>query len=586
VASALAPLWLRFPSGAEARALQRQTALLFLDGLLAAYGPAWIVAVGGTVVLAGLRLRARGTSSIRSRLLLARFLLLSLSVLLSFLALEAGAAARRSWLHHSPQLPVVTPNPEQVRATSVARPDLPTRFPAHELSPAIPTKADASGIARVSPLRIVVIGESSGQGEPYHPWLSAGHIVAWRLENVFPGRPIQLDIWAKGGATLEAMHNKLASLSERPDALIVFVGHNEFQARYSWMREVNYYGDTDQEAARPGPVANAIGPLSQFSPLCRLILEIREQQQVDIQPPRVVTRELVDRPVCTAAEADERLADFRRRLSDIASYCKLIGTLPIFISPASNDVGFDPSRSILAASTTKSERIAFARSVAQARALEIKDPAEAVRIFRELVQRHPEFAETHYRLARLLEQTGNWDEARTHYIQARECDALPLRCPEAFRQAFRELAARQPHVLLVDGERVLEAQSAHGILDDSFFHDAQHPNLRGYAALAEEILNQLGTRRAFGWPTDRPIPVVDCEACTRHFQLDAARWIQICRREVWFYQSTAYIRYDPKFRNQRAAAYTRAVGALQAGRDPAEAGIPGWPLPPAPSRHK
>jgi hypothetical protein len=160
---------------------------------------------------------------------------------------------------------------------------------------------------------------------------------------------------------------------------------------------------------------------------------------------------------------------------------------------------------------------------------------------------------------------------------------MPLRCPEAFRQVFREVAARHPAVLLVDGPRVLEAQSRHGILDDSFFHDAQHPNLRGYAALAEEILNQLGTRRAFGWPANQPVPVVDVQACIDHFQLDAARWIQICRREIWFYQSVAYIRYDPKFRNQHAAAYTRAAEALQAGWDPAEAEIPGWPLPPKPS---
>jgi tetratricopeptide (TPR) repeat protein len=256
------------------------------------------------------------------------------------------------------------------------------------------------------------------------------------------------------------------------------------------------------------------------------------------------------------------------------------------IIPASNDGGFDPSRSILNAATPKSERKAFARSVAQARALEAKDRAEAVRSYRELIERHPEFAETHYRLARLLEQVGAWDEARAHYVQARECDALPLRCPEAFRRVFREVAARHPRVLLVDGPRVLEALSPHGIVDDLFFHDAQHPNARGYAALAEEILNQLANRRDLGWPVDRPVPVVDTEACIRHFALDTPRWLSICWRGVKFFKSTAYIRYDPRFRNQRAAAYTRAAEALQAGRDPADAEIPGWPLPPRPSRHQ
>ena len=135
-------------------------------------------------------------------------------------------------------------------------------------------------------------------------------------------------------------------------------------------------------------------------------------------------------PICTRAESQAIEEDFRRRLESIAVFCESIGTLPIFVIPACNDAGWDPSRSVLAAETPRAERDAFAREVMHARALEAKDRSEAVRIYRDLVKRHPEFAETHYRLARLLEQTGDWDEARDHYVQARELDGMPLRCPE------------------------------------------------------------------------------------------------------------------------------------------------------------
>ncbi len=150
--------------------------------------------------------------------------------------------------------------------------------------------------------------------------------------------------------------------------------------------------------------------------------------------------------------------------------------------------------------------------------LEAKDPAEAVRIYRELVKRHPEFAETHYRLARLLEQTGAWDEARDHYAKARECDGMPLRCPEPLRQAYREVAAGHPSVVLVDGPRVLEAKSRHGIIDDRFFHDAQHPNLHGYVALAEDLLNQLCSRGAFSWPAGTNGPGRRCRGVCSTFR--------------------------------------------------------------------
>ncbi len=230
--SILAPSAQRRP-GAR---IERQAAIVFLDGLLVVYGPALIVAVVGTLSLLGLRLRARHSLT---RLTQSRFLLLGLSVLPSFLAIEAGAAAWRTWLHHSPRLPAVITTPKEGHAATDAAPiQPPKRFPV-----ARPTRS-------VSPLRILVIGESSGRGEPYHPWLSVDQIVAWRLERVFPERPIQLDNWALGGATLAVMHDKLAGLSYRPDALIVYVGHNEFQGRYSWMRDVDDYRDPAR-AAQP-----------------------------------------------------------------------------------------------------------------------------------------------------------------------------------------------------------------------------------------------------------------------------------------------------------------------------------------------
>jgi hypothetical protein len=573
----LLPPWLRYLQRADARWLRRHAAVGFLDGFLIAYGPALIVAIAATVVLAYRRMRGPLSPS------QARLLLLSVSVFLGLVALELGAAAWHTWLHQRPRLPAALSQTQTTRSDGTLGP-APAPTPAPSLPrqfPAPPAETETNADARVRPLKFLVIGESSGRGEPYHPWLSVGQIVGWRLEQVFPGRPIQVDIWATGGATLEVMHNKLAGLTYRPDALIVYVGHNEFQARYTWMRDVDYYLDGDRPARMPFyPV---VARLARWSSLCQLIEETRERQLVDLIPPRTVTRELVDRPACTAAEAHAILVDFERRLEAIADYCETIGTLPIFIIPPSNDAGYDPSRSVLAPETTKEERIALARAVSRARALETKDRALAVRTERELVRNHPEFAETHYRLARLLEQTGSWDEAQAHYVAAREADAMPLRCPEPFREAYRAVAQRHTSVMLIDGPRVLAAKSPHGIVDDRFFHDAQHPNLRGYTALAEEILNQSGTRRAFAWPVGTPVPVVDIEACARHFQIDAARWEKICSRGSAFFRATAYIRYDPKFRNERSAAFDRSAAAIQAGITPAEAGIPGWPLPPKPA---
>ena len=112
----------------------------------------------------------------------------------------------RSRLNRSPDLPAVVPPGQSDKGgvpDGTGDPGPPTRFPAQ--------RAASTDAGR--PLRILVIGESSAHGEPYHPWLSVAQIVAWRLEKVFPGRSIEVDMWAIGGATLKIMHQRLAGLT-------------------------------------------------------------------------------------------------------------------------------------------------------------------------------------------------------------------------------------------------------------------------------------------------------------------------------------------------------------------------------------
>lgn len=543
---------------------RRRTASLYIDALIVGYALALIGSIGLIAGVLAIRAFARNDSPPRRRRQV-RLLATGAAILLGLLTIDVGAAAWSLWQRRMPRLPELAGVPEgAMPATEPAGPIL---------APGAPSSPTPGG------LNFLVVGESSARGEPYHPWLSVGQIAAWRLESVFPGRPIRVEIRAKGGATIKMMHDGLAGLGYRPDALIVFAGHNEFATRFPWMREPGGYYEDDMPALY-SPAA--LRSLLRHSPMCRLAMETWDRNRIDLRPPHYATRELVDQPISTDEEYAAILADFGRRLEAIAADCERVGTLPIFIVPGSNDGGYDPSRSVLAVETPRAEREAFARDVLRARALEQSDPEAALRIDRELVSRHPEFAETQYRLARLLVRRGDWDEARRHYVEARERDGMPLRCPEDFRRAYREVAARHPSVLLVDGPKVLEKASEHGILDDQLFHDAQHPNLRGYAALAQDLVEQLRARRAFGWPDEVALPPIDVGACARHFAMDPDRWAEVCRREASFYDVTAFIRYDPAFRLARRDDYRRAREAIRSGRDPAEAGIPGWAMEPLP----
>ncbi len=567
----LVPPWFDYLAGDAVRGLSRESAVLALDLLLILHLTLLALAAFGIVVLGWITAaRVSGRRSPARPNRLGRLAAPSLAAIVSLGLVEAGAAVWRAKQWHGPRLPdtILMAKPQDTPPP----PPVPDRF------------GPLPGATAKPPMRILVLGESSAKGEPYHPWLSVGQIVGWKLERVFPGRPIEVDIWAYGGANLEAMHKKLAGLAYRPDAMIVYVGHNEFQARYPWTREVEYYLDEDHLDSPQAPPFRAASAIARFSPFERLTLDARDQRLVDLRPVREPSRQLVDRPCCTTAERQAILENFAYRLDAIAEFCDAIGTTPIYIIPPCNDAGFDPSRSILEPGAPRAERLAFADQLEQALALETRDRAAEETRLEALVERHPLFAETHYQLARLLEKRGLWSLAKRHFELAREDDALPLRCPDEFRQAYQATAKKHPRMILIDGPKALEKASRHGILGDQFFHDAQHPNLRGYAVLSQAVLDRLAARGALDWPAGVKAPRVDAQACARRFQIDAPRWAEICRREAWFHGVTAAIRHDPRQRARKAARYTKANQAIRAGADPATADIPGWPFPPPPPK--
>ena len=206
----------------------------------------------------------------------------------------------------------------------------------------------------------------------------------------------------------------------------------------------------------------------------------------------------------------------------------------------------------------------------------------AIAAYRRLLTLAPGFAESHYRLAQLLERAGSWEEAREHYFKARECDALPLRCPEDFRQIYRDAAARHPSIVLVDSAAVLGPISPHGILDDHLYHDPQHPTLLGYIAWPRPCSTSFTTGSSLGWPEGVPAPIIEPDECARHFQLDKGRWVKVCNFLAWFRGAMAYIRHDPTERLKREETYREAMRLIESGKPVEQAGSPAWEcIPPS-----
>jgi lysophospholipase L1-like esterase len=515
-----------------------------LVALEVAYILAGIAAMCGAVVLGAVVCGARRKRAARPWV--ARGLLLCLSSLIG-MALVEGLAA--TW-------------PRDTLSASFATradPVLPTRF---------------EGPAPGGEVNLVVLGESSAVGIPYESWLSVGSIVAWQLGIAMPGRKFRVEMLAHEGDTLARQHAKLAQLRRRPDAVIIYCGHNEFAARWAWSREVDHYVDAV-------PLTRLRGLAAHVSPFCGWVRETADQYRAGLPPPANTPRPLVDVPAYTPSEYTHCLAEFRRRLETIVAYVEHIGALPILVVPAGNDAGFDPNRSFLPAETPRAEREQFVRDFLEARQLETSDPARAIARYRALLARQPNFAETHYRLALLLERDRAWEEAYQHFLAARDLDGLPFRCLSPFQEAYREVARRHD-CLLIDSQALFHALGPHGQIDDYFFHDGMHPSFRGYLVLASAILKGLHARRAFGWPAGKPAPEIDPERCAAHFDLASYDWRPLCERGVMFYRATAPLRYDPRQRLAKQQAFADAARRIAFGEPPEQIGLPNVGIPTMP----
>lgn len=438
--------------------------------------------------------------------------------------------------------------------------------------PALPTTFDENDNSDVT---LVVLGESSAAGVPYQKRLSVGKIVAWKLGEVIPTRRFDALVLAQPGDILEGQYYQLSRLRRRPDVLIVYCGHNEFYARVDWSRRVVHYpGQTPNFLER----ADRLG--RRLSALYALIQRANDKYRIELPPsPRFIPR-LIDVPSFTPAEFAASLADFRRRLDAIVSFSERVGALPILVIPPGNDAGFEPIRSYLAATTSFAEREAFARDFLAANALPSSERNQAISAYRNLLVRQPGFAEAHYRLGRLLEETGAWDEAYEQYVAARDCDGMPVRCLSVFQQVYRDVAAKHK-CILVDSQELFHAIGPHGLLNNYLFNDFVHPALPGHIALATAILDKLRERKALGWQSQAPTPKIDPASCANHFGLGPADWEYVCENCKGFYGTAANLRYDPRQSREKEHIYEQAMQRIAAGEPPESLGLPDVGIPKA-----
>lgn len=299
-------------------------------------------------------------------------------------------------------------------------------------------------------LRLFVLGESTAAGYPYfhngsfHRWLQ------YRLNHALPTRRVEvinLALTAVNSYTVLDFARQL--IPYQPDAVMIYVGHNE------------YYGALGVAST------SRIGSNATMIALLLKLRRLRLVQLIDNFIYRIKTgngkltdnrENLMKRMAAKqaiAANSTDYQDGIRQFENNMTLLCQLFAQhkVPVFLSTlVSNEKDLKPF--ISAGQGEFSANAAF-NAAGQA-----------------------------YR-------AGHFDLAKKEYISAKERDLLRFRAPEAVNQIIRKLANSNTYIHLVDVRAAFNQASPHAILGHETLLEHVHPNLYGYALMADAYYQSL-----------------------------------------------------------------------------------------------
>ena len=296
--------------------------------------------------------------------------------------------------------------------------------------------------------RIFVLGESTTLGFPYrtgsfHYWLK------YRLMHTFPEKNfevINLSLTAVNSITVYDFAKEVVRY--QPDAVLVYVGHNE------------YYG-----ALGVGSTSNIGNNLAviRIKLLCQKLRLVQllsavfhsfTSKAVNSSHQQMMQRMASDQHIGYQSKKYYKgIQQFEQNLLDM---CKIFSkrNIPLLVSNlVSNEKDLEPF---------------------------ISDTS---------VERNSAIYQ--YKLAKQAFEKGNFAEAKTGFVLAKDLDELRFRAPEAINQSIPRITHMFKGVYLVDTKASFEAHSPHGILGKETILEHVHPNLYGYALIADAFYSTM-----------------------------------------------------------------------------------------------
>jgi hypothetical protein len=336
-------------------------------------------------------------------------------------------------------------------------------------------------------IRIFVLGGSTVRGRPY---ATESAFARW-LELELSARDTDhtYEVVNCGGlsyASYRLTHILDEVLEYEPDLIVAATGHNEF------LEERTYESLKNRSWLRTA-VEDRLHQLRTVRVLRELV---HGDDAAEPDDERTVLPELVEARLDQAsgygsyhrddAWAAQVRQHFERSIGAMIEMCGEAEVPMVLVLLGSNKRDCPPFKSEHRPGLSLDEEQAWQDRYDQAAALEESDPQQALAQYQAAARIDEEHALLRFRIARLLDRVGRSDEAREHYLAAKDRDVCPLRMPESFAAALRKIAERT-RTRLVDGRGLIAAECDTHLPGNDWYMDHVHPTIGGHQIIAEAL---------------------------------------------------------------------------------------------------
>lgn len=330
--------------------------------------------------------------------------------------------------------------------------------------------------------RVLMAGGSAIKGYPQPRNLAPSAFLREMLQDVWPEREVDvLNLGTTAVASFPVMEMVEEGLAYEPDLVVIYSGHNEFFGAYG-VASINRAG------SRPGMLRfqrwlrstalmqgiDAILP-ARGGQDGKALMEIMVGQSYT--PPQHWSRD---------AAANNLYHHMRRMILA----CRARGVPILICTLPSNERDLAPIGEVHLDDVPEEHRAEVSAALQRGQEQLGTDPASAEQTLRGVLEVAPLHARAHFLLGRALYAQGRFEEARTHFVQARDADSMPWRATTASQDGLRR-AATDLNEPLCDVEASFRAASPGGCIGWELMDDHVHPSLQGQSLIARTIVDHL-----------------------------------------------------------------------------------------------